>query len=205
MILPTFLGDPQQTPGSFRATGAVTVDGETVTVGLGEGNPRAREGLLNGNAVLYLRRADGSGGPMRDLAGNPVTTPDVWIGGDSARRGEWRYVLVTLENVTRGTGVTGVDVVSDAGADDTYALGERVRVAVTFSEAVAVDTAGGTPGLSIDMNPAAWGEKRAAYESGSGTATLVFAHEVVEPNLSTPGGRGAGQHPGAGRRDDQVG
>ena len=58
---------------------------------------------------------------------------------------------------------------------------------VTFSEAVEVDTTGGTPSLAIDMDPAHWGEKRAAYESGSGTAALVFAHEVVEPNLSTGG------------------
>ena len=55
---------------------------------------------------------------------------------------------------------------ADAGADDTYALGQTIRVAVTFSEAVEVDTSGGTPGLSIDMDPADWGEKRAARAAG---------------------------------------
>ena len=50
--------------------------------------------------------------------------------------------------------VTGVAVVSDAGDDATYALGQRVRVAVTFSEPVEVDTTGGVPALSIDMDPA---------------------------------------------------
>ena len=45
----------------------------------------------------------------------------------------------------------------------------------------------GTPRLKIDMDPADWGEKWAAYESGSGTRTLIFAHTVVEPNLSTQG------------------
>ena len=94
---------------------------------------------------------------------------------------------IDLANVTGEAGVTGVEWVSDAGADDTYALGERIRVQVTFSTAVEVDTTGGTPGVTIDMDPADWGEKRAAYESGSGTDTLVFAHEVVEPNLSTEG------------------
>ena len=80
--------------------------------------------------------------------------------------------------------VIGVTVVSDAGGDDTYGLGERIRVRVAFSEAVAVT---GSPGIAIDMDPADWGEKRAVYESGSGTDALVFVHEVVEPNLSTRG------------------
>ena len=80
--------------------------------------------------------------------------------------------------------VTGVTVVSDAGSDATYGLGERIRVRVAFSEAVAVT---GSPGIAIDMDPAEWGEKRAVYESGSGTDALVFVHEVVEPNLSTQG------------------
>ena len=85
------------------------------------------------------------------------------------------------------TAETGVAVVSGPGDDATYGLGDTIRVAVTFGEAVTVDTTGGTPSLAIDMDPAEWGEKRAAYESGTGTDTLIFVHEVVEPNLSTQG------------------
>ena len=80
--------------------------------------------------------------------------------------------------------VTGVAVTSDAGDDDTYALDDVIRVTVTFSEVVNVT---GAPQLKIDMDPADWGEKDAAYESGSGTASLSFTHTVVEPNISTQG------------------
>ena len=80
--------------------------------------------------------------------------------------------------------VTGVAVTSDAGDDDTYILGETIRITLTFSEAVEVT---GTPRLKIDMDPADWGEKQAAYESGSGSASLTFTHTVVEPNYSTEG------------------
>ena len=83
--------------------------------------------------------------------------------------------------------VTDVSVVSDPGADDTYGDGDTIRVRVTFSEAVEVDTSGGKPRLTIDMDPADWGEKRASYESGSGTTMLEFTHTVKEPNLSTGG------------------
>ena len=83
--------------------------------------------------------------------------------------------------------VTGVAVSSRPATGDTYVFGETIRVALTFDATVDVDTGGGTPHLSIDMDPAEWGEKQAAYESGSGTDTLTFAHAVVEPNISTQG------------------
>ena len=81
-------------------------------------------------------------------------------------------------------GVIGVEVVSDAGDDATYGLGETVRVRLSFSEAVEVE---GAPHLGIDMDPADWGRKWAVYESGSGTADLIFAYKVVQPNQSTHG------------------
>ena len=80
--------------------------------------------------------------------------------------------------------VTEVAVSSDAGDDNTYLLGETIRITLTFSETVDVS---GAPRLKIDMDPAEWGEKQAGYDNGSGTASLTFAHTVVEPNLSTQG------------------
>ena len=80
--------------------------------------------------------------------------------------------------------VTDVAISSDAGGDGTYALGETIRITLSFSEAVEVT---GTPQVAIDMDRGAWGRKQASYESGTGTASLTFAHTVVEPNLSTQG------------------
>ena len=80
--------------------------------------------------------------------------------------------------------VSGVKVVSDPGADDTYMLGDTIRIRATFSGAVNVT---GSPRLSIDMSPKAWGTKQAAYASGSGTGSLDFTWTVVEPNHSPQG------------------
>ena len=82
-----------------------------------------------------------------------------------------------------GPAVTVVEVSSDAGGDDTYGLGETIRVTLTFSEAVGVT---GTPRLKIKMDPD-YGEKWAAYDSGSDATSLSFVHEVVQPNISTDG------------------
>ncbi|MCY3648097.1 MAG: hypothetical protein OXH07_14130 [Chloroflexi bacterium] len=80
--------------------------------------------------------------------------------------------------------VTFVAVSSVPGGDSTYGLGETIRVTLTFSESVTVT---GTPRLAIDMDPADWGRKWVAYESGSGTSGLTFAHTVVQPNFSSGG------------------
>ena len=84
--------------------------------------------------------------------------------------------------------VTAVAVASDAGDDATYATGDAVRVAVTFDEAVAVDTADGTPRLKLDLGgDDGAGERWAAYEDGSGTDTLTFAWTAAAPDESAAG------------------
>ena len=93
-----------------------------------------------------------------------------------------------VEEQVPATSVTGVSVVSDPGADQTYGIGDTISVQVTFNQLVVdVDTSGGTPRIKIDLDPAEWGEKWASYSSGSGTANLTFTHTVVEPNISTQG------------------
>ncbi len=103
---------------------------------------------------------------------------------DDAGHGERLTSGATAAVAARPPEVTAVAVTSDAGDDDTYGLNEVIRITLTFSEAVDVT---GTPQLKIDMDPAEWGTKWAAYASGSGTASLTFTHTVVEPNISTQG------------------
>ena len=111
----------------FRAMGGVVVDGATVTVGMGDLMPRAHAGLER-NHVRYTRRADGSNGTLRDLAGNPVKAQ-----GRSrlyTQDGNFELLLVEIDlvNVTKSAPeVTGVAVSSKAGADKTYGLGDTIR------------------------------------------------------------------------------
>ena len=176
--------DPDSTGGQFlmgiqtsetaslgcNATGAVSIDGATATIGLGRGCPPAQAGLTARNYVKYLRHAEGHDGSFRDLAGN-LLTPD----GDA---GIGLYVQIDLENVTGKTAaVTGAEVVTGAGSDGAYAVGETVEAAVTFDAPVTVGTADGAPTLALIANG---GIRRAAYASGSGTERLVFAWRVGE-------------------------
>ena len=99
------------------------------------------------------------------------------LGHDPNHKVDWRVPAPGVPSVSR------VAVTSDPGDDDTYALGETIRVTLTFSEAVDVT---GAPRLKIKMDPEQ-GEKWAAYESGSGNAELTFAYRVVEPDTSPRG------------------
>ena len=74
--------------------------------------------------------------------------------------------------------IDGTPGVSGAGDDGRWAQGETVRVTVPFSEAVAVDTSGGTPSVGIGLGATA--ARSAAYQSGSGTAELVFGYTLVD-------------------------
>ena len=74
--------------------------------------------------------------------------------------------------------VEGAPGVGGEGSDGTWSEGESVDVTVTFSEAVDVDTAGGTPSLGINLGGTG-GARSAAYASGGGTTELVFRYTLV--------------------------
>ena len=85
-------------------------------------------------------------------------------------------------NVNRPT-VSSLAVTSSPASGDTYETGETVKVGVTFSKAVTVDTANGTPRLEMELQSASEGAARHRYldyASGSGNSVLVFEY-VVQP------------------------
>ena len=73
--------------------------------------------------------------------------------------------------------VDGTPSVSGAGGDAQWSEGETVGVTVTFSEAVDVDTTGGTPSIGIGLGGTA--ARSAPYASGTGTTELVFEYTLV--------------------------
>ncbi len=72
-------------------------------------------------------------------------------------------------------------ITSDPGDDDTYAAGDEIEITVTFSEPVTVT---GTPRLTLAVGD---GTPRAAYQSGSGTAALIFSYTVAAGDEDTDG------------------
>ena len=73
--------------------------------------------------------------------------------------------------------VSGLPAVTGPASGDAYAAGERIAARVAFTEPVTVDASTGQPTLGLALGGA---RREAAYESGSGTATLTFALTAPE-------------------------
>ncbi len=78
--------------------------------------------------------------------------------------------------------VMGAPAISPAGPDGAWGPGEKVAVTVSFSEAVTVDTAAGTPSIGLELDFTA--VRRAVYERGSGTDELVFSYTLTDADGS---------------------
>ena len=77
--------------------------------------------------------------------------------------------------------VQTVAVVSDPGDDDNYAPGERIEIAIRFSDAVHVTD---TPAVTFSVG----GQSRtAAFAAGSGTRRLLFAYVVANDDYDDDG------------------
>ena len=74
-----------------------------------------------------------------------------------------------------GPAVTAVSVAAPDGGALSWGSGDDIEVTLAFTEAVTVDTTGGTPSVGLTVGGTA---RRAAHASGTGTASLTFAYRV---------------------------
>ena len=93
-------------------------------------------------------------------------------------------VTIVDDDEAPAPAVSTVAISSDAGSDDTYAIGDNIEATVTFDGNVDVDTAAGTPQLELTVGTAA---RQAAYSSGSGSSALIFRYTVVDGDADGDG------------------
>ena len=112
---------------------------------------------------------------------------DYWVAVSEGSRtnswSPWKHVR-TLPGAPSATGVT---VTSEPGADETYAIGEAIELTATFNKVVTVTTAGDPvegPRIAFTLGTET---KHAAYDSGSGTPSLVFRYTVAEGDAAADG------------------
>ena len=201
-------GAPQQPPAPVGGEVEARVSGRSLTMTFEtELDPESRP---SGQAFTVTATPEGgsprsiSGTDRARIAGRSVMVPlasAVAVGesvsvnyargnaGHALRAADGHKVVdfsnVAVANATGvSPAVTQVEMASDAGEDGTYALGETVRMRLTFDTAVDV---AGTPRLKLGLGPADGDERWAVYESGAGTAQLSFAYAVAEGDASAGG------------------
>ena len=94
-------------------------------------------------------------------------------------------ISVSLTEGAAAPAVSSVDVTSDPGDDDTYAIGDTVQVTVTFDQIVTVT---GAPRIQLRVGG---GEdehlKWADYLTGTGAAALQFTYVVLAGDFDDNG------------------
>ena len=143
-----------------RTVTRVSVSGSTVVLTLDVGAEHGEAGIQ----VSYTPGAN----PIQDVAGNVA---------DALSR---EPVTNDTPDTTPPT-VESLAITSNPGSDQTYAAADEIEVTVTFSETVEVE---GTPQLRLKVGTRT---RTAGYDSGTGTAALVFAYEVADGDEATGG------------------
>ena len=85
--------------------------------------------------------------------------------------------ITASSSATAAPSVTGVTILPEFD-DGSWEEGETVEAALTFDEAVTVDTTGGTPTVALTLGAST--AKTAAYVRGSGTTELVFGYTLAK-------------------------
>ena len=109
------------------------------------------------------------------------STPSLFIAGIERSAPDWVTVTVGTGGQSTAPAITGVTISEAAGEDNGWDAGDDVDVVLTFDEAVDVDTAGGTPSATVQLEAHPSGttsSKSAAYASGSGTTALTLRYTV---------------------------
>jgi hypothetical protein len=128
-----------------------------------------QSGQLDGNGISVGGALELNGGTLRDAVGNDAST--------------------TLNSVG-ATGAVLVDAVAPTVASvavpgsGSYNAGDMLSFTVNTSEAVVVNTGGGTPRLAVDIGGVT---RYATYVSGTGTTALVFQYSVQAGDTDADG------------------
>ena len=101
-------------------------------------------------------------------------------------------LLIKVEGTEVKPSVTGVAIQSTPSgfyhpSGKIYGPGETVLIAVSFDNAVEVDSEDGLPRIELDIGDRSDGNEWAEYATGSGTTTLYFSYTVEEGDYDRDG------------------
>ena len=143
-----------------RTVSRISVSGRTVVLTLNTGVAHLEAGIK----VSYTPGAS----PIRDLPGNEA-------------EGLARESVTNETPDTTAPEVSSLAISSNPGSDQTYTVGDEIEVTLQFSKTVKVT---GRPVVRLMVGSTS---RRAHYDSGTGTAALVFSYQVNEGDEDSDG------------------
>ncbi len=150
----------------------------------GANDPTASFGapvLYKSSASFFVDPAVGSGPQRWGANSSAIVDPNnpngFWVSSEYIANGWWQTSVaeVAIQNPTAGPTVSSIVASGPGITNGTGDLnaGKVVTLTVNFSAAVTVNTAGGTPTLSLNDGGSA------TYTGGSGTSAFAFSYTVL--------------------------
>ena len=103
-----------------------------------------------------------------------------WITSNSAH-----LITVNGSNAAAEATITGIQITSDPGQDDTYGIGDAINVTVTFDTDITLNTSGGDPELELNVGGTGKGAECAAHATA--LDNLVCSYEVTTNDADANG------------------
>ena len=145
--------------GATRAVNDVAMSGNQVTLTLASAVAQAEN-----VTVSYTPPTGDAATTLQDLAGNQAAA--------LSNQAVTNQTGTSSQQVLPPT-ISSVEITSDPGSDNTYAIGEDITVTATFNESVRVT---GQPQLALSIGDAS---KTANAQADSSTTAVAFTYTVV--------------------------
>lgn len=117
-----------------------------------------------------------AGGTIKDAATNSAILTLPATGSANSIGGQKNIII---------DGIIPLIASTSLPANGTYVEGNNLDFVINFSEAVTLNSAGGTPYISLSLNTG--GSVSANYISGSGSSSLTFRYSVISGNQDSDG------------------
>ncbi|SHE61227.1 PKD domain-containing protein, partial [Leeuwenhoekiella marinoflava] len=111
------------------------------------------------------------------LASLAMTSNDQGFSGSGGPQTDTDVVSITVNSIN-----PIVTLVTSTAVNGTYNLEDELTVLVEFDQAVTVNTAGGSPILTLETGST---DREASYISGSGSNVLTFGYTVQQGDVSS--------------------
>ena len=163
---------------TLNMASAVTVAGGTPTLSLNDGGIATYTGGSGTNALTFSYTV-GAGQNTAALAATAVN-----LNGATVKDGSGNAASLSLTGITQSgpqidTSTPVVSAISETPSSGSLNAGKTVAYTITMSEAVTVNTTGGSPTLALNDGGTA------TYVGGSGTNALTFSY-TVQAGQNTP-------------------
>lgn len=165
----------------------------TLTLETGVTDRQANYTSGSGTSILTFSYTVQSGDQSADLDYASINA--LAIGGGSIRNGSLLDAALGLPATGSANSIAGsknlvIDGIApfitsvNVPVNKTYLAGQPLNFSLNFSEVITVNTAGGTPGITVQLES---GPVQATYVSGSGSNVLLYRYVVATGNLDNNG------------------